>query len=212
MSSSHRHADQAAFMHKVGLPAKQNLFKEFKSQVKETFFSDDPLRPFKHQPGSRKFILGLQTLIPILEWGRNYDFSKFKGDLIACLTIASLCIPQGGHSQPYISLPWFGRPVCVLFLTECDMTFGKVIGGGHPGEFRGSLKLSLSPVAPAMLYPAPVPLPTASSGWAAVLPPRHPLPRLPLPGTEVFLPPQGSSSPASPQQPISASAIPVNSV
>ncbi|KAF9625298.1 hypothetical protein IFM89_020884 [Coptis chinensis] len=232
---------------------------------------------------------------------------------------------EGDHSQPHISLPWFGRPVCVLFLTECDMAFGKVIGGGHPGEFRGSLKLSLSPgsllsiqgksadfakhaipsvrrqrvlltftksrpkkamltdgqnvpisaaapamswaqppsrppsqsshlryplgakhfgaaattgvlpmppihqqhlpppnsmqpmfitspVAPAMPYPAPVPLPTASSGWAAVPPPRHPPPRLPLPGTGVFLPPQGSGPPASPQQPVSASAIPVNSV
>ncbi|KAF9624490.1 hypothetical protein IFM89_011533 [Coptis chinensis] len=54
-------------------------------------------------------------------------------------------ILEGDHLQPHISLPWFGRPVCVLFLTECDMTFGKVIGGGHPGEFRGSLKLFLSP-------------------------------------------------------------------
>ncbi|KAF9611547.1 hypothetical protein IFM89_032947 [Coptis chinensis] len=105
MSSSHRHADQAAFIHKVGLPAKQNLFKEFKSQVKETFFSDDPLRPFKHQPGSRKFILGLQTLFPILEWGRDYNLSKFKGDLIAGLTIASLCIPQDIGYAKLANLP-----------------------------------------------------------------------------------------------------------
>ncbi|KAF9607825.1 hypothetical protein IFM89_001573 [Coptis chinensis] len=77
MSSSHRHADQAAFIHKVGLPAKQNLFKEFKSQ----------------------------TLFPILEWGRDYNLSKFKGDLIAGLTIASLCIPQDIGYAKLANLP-----------------------------------------------------------------------------------------------------------
>lgn len=81
-------------IHKVGVPPRQNLFKEFSSTVKETFFADDPLRPFKDQPRSRKFILGIQALFPIFEWGRHYNFAKFKGDLIAGLTIASLCIPQ----------------------------------------------------------------------------------------------------------------------
>ncbi|PIA63907.1 hypothetical protein AQUCO_00201312v1 [Aquilegia coerulea] len=230
---------------------------------------------------------------------------------------------EGDHSQPHVCPPWFGRPVCILSLTECDVTFGRLIGVGHPGEYRGSLKLSLSPgsllliqgrsadfakhaisstrrqrilltltkaqpkkllltdgqhllpsaaappmswgqlpsrpsnqsnhvrhsigskhfvaagttgvlpmppihqqhlpppnnmqpvfiaspVAPAMPYPAPVPLPPASSGWTAVPPPRHPAPRFPLPGTGVFLPP-GSGPPASPQQSISASAVPLNS-
>lgn len=52
---------------------------------------------------------------------------------------------EGDHSHPHIWPHWFGRPVCVLFLTECDMTFGKVIGVIHPGDYRGSVKLSLSP-------------------------------------------------------------------
>lgn len=82
------------YMHKVGVPPKQNLFDEFKTTVKETLFSDDPLRPFKDQPGSRKFVLGLQTVFPILDWGKSYNVSKFRGDVIAGLTIASLCIPQ----------------------------------------------------------------------------------------------------------------------
>lgn len=81
-------------IHKVGIPPRQNLFEEFSSTLKETLFADDPLRPFKDQPGSRKFILGIQALFPIFEWGRSYNFNKFKGDLIAGLTIASLCIPQ----------------------------------------------------------------------------------------------------------------------
>ncbi|CAA6664443.1 unnamed protein product [Spirodela intermedia] len=53
-----------------------------------------PLRPFKDQPKRKKIILGLQAFFPILDWGRRYDLTKFKGDLVAGLTIASLCIPQ----------------------------------------------------------------------------------------------------------------------
>lgn len=82
------------YIHKVGAPPKQPLLKEFKSTLKETFFADDPFRPFKDQSKSRKIVLGLQAMFPILEWGRHYNLSKFKGDLIAGLTIASLCIPQ----------------------------------------------------------------------------------------------------------------------
>ncbi|KAF8389679.1 hypothetical protein HHK36_024198 [Tetracentron sinense] len=209
---------------------------------------------------------------------------------------------EGDHSQPHMSPPWFGRPVCILFLTECDMTFGRVIGVDHPGNYKGSLNLSLAagsllvmqgksadfakhaisslrqqrilvtftksqpkrgmptdgqclppsaavspsswgppqsrspihirhpaglkhygavsttgvlpappirpqhlpspngmqplfvttPVGPAMPYPATVPLPPTAAGWAAVSPRHHTPPRLPIPGTGVFLPPPGS--------------------
>ncbi|XAR53071.1 hypothetical protein NMG60_11021470 [Bertholletia excelsa] len=93
-SSSHCSSDNLPHVRKVGVPPKQNPLKEFISTLKETFFHDAPLRSFKDQPRSRKLVIGLQTLFPILEWGRNYNLSKFKGDLIAGLTIASLCIPQ----------------------------------------------------------------------------------------------------------------------
>ncbi|XP_039054835.1 RNA demethylase ALKBH10B-like [Hibiscus syriacus] len=52
---------------------------------------------------------------------------------------------EGDHSQPCTWPPWFGKPVCLLFLTECEIAFGRVIAVDHPGDFRGSLKLSLSP-------------------------------------------------------------------
>lgn len=84
----------AYVVHKVGLPPKQNLLKEIKSRLKETFMHDDPLRHFKDQPTSTKFVLGLKAIFPILDWGKDYNLIKFKGDLIAGLTIASLCIPQ----------------------------------------------------------------------------------------------------------------------
>ncbi|KAG2282029.1 hypothetical protein Bca52824_053249 [Brassica carinata] len=85
-SSPHRH--------KVGVPPKQNMFHDFMYTFKETFFHDDPLRHFKDQPKSKKFMLGLQSVFPVFDWGRNYNLKKFRGDLIAGLTIASLCIPQ----------------------------------------------------------------------------------------------------------------------
>ncbi|XAR49438.1 hypothetical protein NMG60_11032649 [Bertholletia excelsa] len=88
------HLKNLPYVHKVGVPPRQKLLNEFVTTMKETFFHDDPLRPFKDQSISRKLVLGLQAIFPILEWGREYNFSKFKGDLIAGLTIASLCIPQ----------------------------------------------------------------------------------------------------------------------
>lgn len=52
-----------------------------------------------------------------------------------------------------------------------------------------------TPVSPTIPFPATVPIPPGSTAWPAP-PPRHPPPRLPVPGTGVFLPPPGSSSSA----------------
>ncbi|CAD6205982.1 unnamed protein product [Miscanthus lutarioriparius] len=39
-------------------------------------------------------------VFPVLDWGRRYTLDDFKGDLVAGLTIASLCIPQDiGYSK-----------------------------------------------------------------------------------------------------------------
>ncbi|KAL5995519.1 hypothetical protein ACLOJK_025582 [Asimina triloba] len=51
---------------------------------------------------------------------------------------------EGDHSQPHACPPWFGRPISILPLTECDVVFGRFITTEHPGEYKGSLKLSLS--------------------------------------------------------------------
>ncbi|KAL6511664.1 Sulfate transporter 1.3 [Orobanche gracilis] len=98
LSLSHHRTSPSPY--KVGIPPKQKLWKEFSSTLKETFFSDDPLRSFKDQSKSRKLILGIRAVFPILDWARGYDLAKFRGDLIAGLTIASLCIPQDiGYSK-----------------------------------------------------------------------------------------------------------------
>ncbi|XP_019417796.1 PREDICTED: sulfate transporter 1.3-like isoform X1 [Lupinus angustifolius] len=81
-------------IYKVGIPPKQNLFKEFKATIKEAFFADEPLRHFKDQTKLRKLVLGIEAIFPILSWCRTYNLKKFRGDIISGLTIASLCIPQ----------------------------------------------------------------------------------------------------------------------
>ncbi|XP_057470291.1 low affinity sulfate transporter 3-like isoform X2 [Actinidia eriantha] len=77
-------------------PNPPSLLQELISSVKETIFpyrskltSSSP-----KQPRSRVAVSVLQGLFPILSWARNYKASKFKKDLMAGLTLASLCIPQ----------------------------------------------------------------------------------------------------------------------
>lgn len=86
--------DSTQHGYKVGFSPKKSLLAEFSDAVKETFFADDPLQQYKDQPRSKKIWLGLQYVFPVLDWGRHYTLGKFKGDLIAGLTIASLCIPR----------------------------------------------------------------------------------------------------------------------
>ncbi|KAJ1412853.1 sulfate anion transporter, conserved site [Sesbania bispinosa] len=46
------------------------------------------------QQGPQIVLSFLRGIFPILDWGRNYTVTKFRNDLLAGLTIASLCIPQ----------------------------------------------------------------------------------------------------------------------
>ncbi|GJN28913.1 hypothetical protein PR202_gb17087 [Eleusine coracana subsp. coracana] len=90
----------AEHSYKVSVPPKKSLTEEFSEAAKEMFLADDPLRQYKDQSGSKKIWLALQYVFPILDWGRHYTVEKFKGDLIAGLTIASLSIPQDiGYSK-----------------------------------------------------------------------------------------------------------------
>lgn len=66
----------------------------------------------------------------------------------------------------------------------------------HP---NGIQPIFVPQVAPTITFPAPVPVPPGSPGWATA-PPRHPPPRFPVPGTGVFLPPPGSGNSSSSQQ------------
>uniref|UniRef100_A0A804NQQ4 SLC26A/SulP transporter domain-containing protein n=1 Tax=Zea mays TaxID=4577 RepID=A0A804NQQ4_MAIZE len=99
----------AVLVYKVGYPPRRSLATEFTSTLRETFFHDSPLKQCKDQSVSTKLQMGLQLLFPVLGWGRTYSLSMFKGDLVAGLTIASLCIPQDiGYSKLAYLDPEYG--------------------------------------------------------------------------------------------------------
>ncbi|CAL0312160.1 unnamed protein product [Lupinus luteus] len=91
--------------HPVAPPPKQSTLQRLKIWIKETFFSDDPLRQFRGQPLQRKLILGAQYVFPILEWAPKYNLKLLKSDLISGITIASLAIPQGISYAKLANLP-----------------------------------------------------------------------------------------------------------
>ncbi|KAF2291485.1 hypothetical protein GH714_024663 [Hevea brasiliensis] len=72
LSSSRRQPQNAPHIHKVGVPPKQNFLKEFKATVKETLFADDPLRPFKDQPGSKSSSWACKQSSPSLNGDIGY--------------------------------------------------------------------------------------------------------------------------------------------
>lgn len=73
-------------------PDPPNLLNELVSSVKGSICSSSSSSP--KQPRSRHAVSLLQSLFPILSWARNYKASKFKADIMAGLTLASLSIPQ----------------------------------------------------------------------------------------------------------------------
>ncbi|KAL0388553.1 UNVERIFIED_CONTAM: Sulfate transporter 3.1 [Sesamum radiatum] len=89
----------------VQIPPTKPFFHSLKSSLKETFFPDDPFKQFKNQTVARKFLLGCQYFVPILEWAPRYTFEFFKADFIAGITIASLAVPQGISYAGLASLP-----------------------------------------------------------------------------------------------------------
>ncbi|KAJ9700418.1 hypothetical protein PVL29_005967 [Vitis rotundifolia] len=137
----------------VAVPPPKPFFWAVRTALKETFFPDDPFRQFKNQPPSRKFVLGLQYLMPILEWAPRYTFQFFKSDLVAGITIASLAVPQGisyanlASLQPIVGLyssfvppliyAMFGssRDVAVGTVAVASLLLTSMIGGVvHPYE------------------------------------------------------------------------------
>lgn len=90
---------------RVAIPPPQPFVKSLKYNLKETFFPDDPLRQFKNQPTSRRFVLGIKYFLPIFDWAPSYTFEFLRSDFIAGITIASLAIPQGISYAKLANLP-----------------------------------------------------------------------------------------------------------
>lgn len=90
---------------RVVIPPPQSSMKSLKYNLKETFFPDDPLRQFKNQTTSRRFVLGLKYFFPIFDWAPSYTLDFLKSDFISGITIASLAIPQGISYAKLANLP-----------------------------------------------------------------------------------------------------------
>ncbi|XP_042408634.1 RNA demethylase ALKBH10B-like [Zingiber officinale] len=52
---------------------------------------------------------------------------------------------EGDYSLPHTLPSWYGRPLCNLFLTDCDIVYGRTMGSDHRGDYNGSLKLNITP-------------------------------------------------------------------
>ncbi|XP_043699315.1 probable sulfate transporter 3.5 [Telopea speciosissima] len=96
----------SGFGEKVNFQTPRSFLTAFKSDLKETFFPDDPFRQFKNESEP----LGLtkkafQYFIPVFEWLPNYNFRLFRYDLLAGITIASLAIPQGISYAKLANIP-----------------------------------------------------------------------------------------------------------
>lgn len=104
-------------VHRVAAPPRRSTLQKLKARLKETFFSDDPLRQFKHRPWKTKAILGAQYIFPILQWGPNYNLQLLKSDVVSGLTIASLAIPQVLNTHTHVCVSVFFFFFIYLILT-----------------------------------------------------------------------------------------------
>ncbi|XP_021896081.1 low affinity sulfate transporter 3 isoform X1 [Carica papaya] len=93
-------------------PEPPSLWHELVGSIRSTFKSSSSS---SNHTSTRRALSFLQTFFPILSWGRNYKASKFKNDLMAGLTLASLSIPQSiGYANLAKLDPQFGLYTSVV--------------------------------------------------------------------------------------------------
>ncbi|MCL7041936.1 hypothetical protein MKW94_028079 [Papaver nudicaule] len=106
MTNSSSSTSHQNLVHKVNFSKPRSFTKTVKSDLKETFFPDDPFRQFKNEPSAfRKAKKTVQYFLPVFEWLPKYGFKMFRYDLLAGITIASLAIPQGISYAKLANLP-----------------------------------------------------------------------------------------------------------
>ncbi|KAH9690855.1 Sulfate transporter 2.2 [Citrus sinensis] len=101
-------------------PDPPSIWHELAGSIREAFVPRNKLSSSSRvkQTWRRSAFSFLRGLFPILNWGRNYKASKFKSDLMAGLTLASLSIPQVAESIGYANLakldPQYGLYTSVI--------------------------------------------------------------------------------------------------
>ncbi|RWW44924.1 hypothetical protein BHE74_00049284 [Ensete ventricosum] len=120
---------------------------------------------------------------------------------------SSAVYPASGPSSarpPNPSRHPSGRKNYGVIPTTCVLQAPSIHPQSMPPNGVQPLFVAAAPVvaSSAMPYPAaaaPTMTPPATAGWTVTAPPRHPSPRLPVPGTGVFLPPGSVHLPPSQQ-------------
>lgn len=91
------HAERAQWV--LNAPEPPSPWHELIDSVRDTVLPcGNKFLSLKNQPGPEHVVSFLQGVFPILVWCRSYTVTKFKNDLLAGLTISSLCIPQVNKS------------------------------------------------------------------------------------------------------------------
>ncbi|KAK3165287.1 hypothetical protein QOZ80_1AG0031300 [Eleusine coracana subsp. coracana] len=119
-ASDHQHA-------KVNLSARRPFSEALRTGLAETFFPDDPFRGFGSRPPAARAWGALKYFVPALEWAPRYTIGKFKYDLLAGVTIASLAIPQGISYAKLANLP----PVIGLYSSFVPPLLYAVFGSSN---------------------------------------------------------------------------------
>ncbi|KAJ6305442.1 hypothetical protein OIU78_020894 [Salix suchowensis] len=80
----------------LNAPDPPSLWRELMDSAREAVLPRGKRFPYlKDKDGLFKTVISvLQTMFPIFSWCRHYKATEFKNDLLAGLTLASLCIPQ----------------------------------------------------------------------------------------------------------------------
>ncbi|OVA07001.1 STAS domain [Macleaya cordata] len=80
----------------LNAPDPPGLWSELVGSIRETVFPNRNKSSswVNKKPELKHVGSVLGAIFPILRWGRNYNLSKFKNDLMSGLTLASLSIPQ----------------------------------------------------------------------------------------------------------------------
>ncbi|KAI3891546.1 hypothetical protein MKX03_033093 [Papaver bracteatum] len=93
-------------VHQVNFSNPRSFSTTVKSDLKETFFPDDPFRQFKNETSAlRKATKTVQYFLPVFEWLPKYNFKLFRYDILAGITIACLAVPQGISYAKLANLP-----------------------------------------------------------------------------------------------------------
>ncbi|KGN53230.1 low affinity sulfate transporter 3-like [Cucumis sativus] len=86
-------ADRARWV--ANPPDPPGICRDLIDWLRQTMFPDPTkLFPLKNKTGTAVLGRVLKGVFPILCWGQSYNLGKFKNDVLAGLTLASLCIPQ----------------------------------------------------------------------------------------------------------------------